>query len=585
MTAPVLVLGDDDRSCLTIVRSLGRRGIEVWLATESPETLVRRSRYASRTIVLPSTKLDVDGWAAGLLDLLRRNAFDLVIPTSDNVLVPLMGRRAEFESLGRFAMPDDVGFQHTYAKDRTLALAGRVNVPAPPTRVVRHAGDLDAVLREPPFPFPVIVKPNSSKVWKDGKRHDLRVRAVPDAAALEGAVAAALEFGSVLVQGRFPGVGVGQEFLASEGEILAAFQHERVHEPSRGGGSSYRKSAPLDDRMLACSKRLLAELRWTGVAMVEYKQDPVTRDFVLMEVNGRFWGSLPLAVSAGVDFPFYLYELLLRNARPSPPKYRPGVHARNVAKDLAWFQETRRELGRRASFPVIAREVAAGAKNVLLGREHFDTFTWDDPVPALVELRRGLSTTIRRTARRLADRFRSRRFERATSSVSWRRSRGAAVRRRLAASPRIVFLCRGNICRSPFAEALARQALDAAGLSRIETASAGTYPVAGRPSPPEALLAARETGVSLEDHRSRILDASLVRSAGAVVCMDLKDSRLLAEGFPDAKDKAFFLGTFGPERDVRIEDPWGRPLEEYRRCYEKIRAAVTGLVETLREHP
>jgi protein-tyrosine-phosphatase/predicted ATP-grasp superfamily ATP-dependent carboligase len=584
MTAPVLVLGDDDRSCLTIVRSLGRKRIEVWLATEDPDGLVRRSRFASRTIVLPSTKGSVDDWAAELLDLLRRNSFDLVIPSSDNVLVPVMGRRAEFESLARFAMPDEIGFRHTYAKDLTLALAARLDVPAPPTRVVRHPEDLDAFLREPPFPFPLVVKPSSSKVWKDGKRHDLHVRAVADTVVLRGAVAAALEFGPVLLQDHFPGVGVGQEFLASQGEILSAFQHERVHEPRRGGGSSYRKSAPLDDRMLACSKRLLAELRWTGVGMVEYKQDPLTGDFVLMEINGRFWGSLPLAVSAGMDFPFQLHQLLLRNARPSPSTYRSGVHARNVAKDLAWFQETRRELGRTA-FPVIAREIAAGARNALSGREHFDTFTWDDPGPAFAELRRGLSTTIRRTARRIADRFRTHRFERVTSSLSWRRSRGAALRRRMENSPRIVFLCRGNICRSPFAEAFARQALDAAGLAHIETASAGTYPVSGRVSPPEALLAAREAGVSLEEHRSRTLDPDLVRWAGAVVCMDLKDSRLLADGFPDAKDKAFFLGTFGPERDVRIDDPWGRPLEEYRRCYEKIRASANGLVQTLREQP
>ena len=585
MTAPVLVLGDDDRSCLTVVRSLGRHGIEVWLATESPATLVRRSRYARRVIELPSTKDDVEGWTAELLALLRGNAFDLVVPTSDNVLVPVMGRRGEFESLARFAMPDDSGFEQTYLKDRTLALAARVEVPAPPTRFVRDAGDLGALLRESPFPYPLVVKPNSSKVWKDGKRHDLRVRTVADAASLEGAVGAALEFGRVLVQDRCPGVGVGQEFLASDGEILAAFQHERVHEPRRGGGSSYRKSAPLDDRMLACSRRLLAELRWTGVAMVEYKQDPATREFVLMEINGRFWGSLPLAVSAGVDFPYYLHQLLLRNARPSPPAYRPGVHARNVSKDLAWFQETWGEMGGAAALPVIAKEIAAGARNVLAGREHFDTFTRDDPAPALAELRRGLSATIRKTARRLGDRVRRRRFELVTSSASWRRARGEALRRRLEASPRIVFLCRGNICRSPFAEALARRGLDAAGLPRIETTSAGTYPVAGRPSPPEAQIAAQGFGVSLDGHRSRTLDHSLVRWAGALVCMDLKDARLLDEGFPDAKGKAFFLGTFGPEPDVAIADPWGRPLEEYRRSYEKIRASVNGLVEILRERP
>jgi protein-tyrosine-phosphatase/predicted ATP-grasp superfamily ATP-dependent carboligase len=582
MSAPVLVLGDDDRSCLTIVRSLGRHGLDVWLATENPDTLVRRSRYARRTVLLPSTRADVDRWAAELEALLRKNAFDLVIPCSDNVLVPVVKRRAEFEALARFALPDDVGFEHTYSKDRTLALADRLDVPTPGTRVVRQRSELAALLTTPPFPFPLVVKPNSSKVWKDGKRQDLRVRTVADASALEAAAAAALEFGLVLVQRRFPGVGVGQEFLASQGEILAAFQHERVHEPRRGGGSSYRKSADLDERMLACSKRLLGELRWTGVAMVEYKQDPETRDFVLMEINGRFWGSLPLAVAAGVDFPYYLHQLLVRNERPSPPRYRAEVYARNVAKDLAWFSETRREVGGAAGWAVVAKEIARGARNAVAGREHLDTLTRDDPAPALAELGRGIAASVRKNLRRTADRARRLRFDLVTSSTAWRRARGAALRRSLRDSPRIVFLCRGNICRSPFAEALAKKALDENGPSGIETSSAGTYPVAGRSSPPEARIAAQGFGLSLDEHRSRILDEPLVRWAGAVVCMDRKDARLLADGFPGAKEKTFFLGTFGPERNILIDDPWGKPLEEYRRCYERIRVSVNGLVDALR---
>jgi protein-tyrosine-phosphatase len=408
---------------------------------------------------------------------------------------------------------------------------------------------------------------------------------VGDRRELETAAAAALEFGLVLVQSRCPGVGVGQEFLASQGEILAAFQHERVHEPRRGGGSSYRKSAELDESMLACSRRLLGELRWTGVAMVEYKQDLQTRDFVLMEINGRFWGSLPLAVAAGVDFPYDLYQLLVRNVRPSPPTYRPEIYARNMAKDLAWFSETRRELRGSAGWAAVAKEIARGARNAVAGREHLDTLTRDDPAPALVELGRGLAASIRKNAGRVADRARRLPFDLVSGSAALRRKRGASLRRSLSVCPRIVFLCRGNICRSPFAERVTRRMLDAHGLATVETASAGTYPVAGRPSPPEAMTAAQTFGVSLDDHRSRILDGALAEWAGAILCMDLKDARLLAESFPSARKKTFLLGTFGDRRRVVIDDPWGKTLDEFRRCYETIQGSVTGLVSTLRRQP
>ena len=75
------------------------------------------------------------------------------------------------------------------------------------------------------------------------------------------------------------------------GEVLLAFQHVRLHEPPRGGGSSYRMSTALTPELLDASVRLLKSVDYTGVAMVEFKVDPKTGRWALMEVNGRFWGS------------------------------------------------------------------------------------------------------------------------------------------------------------------------------------------------------------------------------------------------------------------------------------------------------
>ena len=78
----VLVLGDDNRSCLTIVRSLGRQGLEVWLGPETRDSIVPRSRYVRRTIPMPSTKHRVDEWLDRLEELLSREKVDLVMPFS-----------------------------------------------------------------------------------------------------------------------------------------------------------------------------------------------------------------------------------------------------------------------------------------------------------------------------------------------------------------------------------------------------------------------------------------------------------------------------------------------------------------------
>src|SRR5262245_54799435 len=289
---------------------------------------------------MPSTKDRVDAWLDRLEELLSREKVDLVIPCSDHALVPMAQQRARFEPLARLAVPDDFGFEHTYLKSKTLALADRMGVPIPKTTLVEKPEDLAGILDANPA-FPLIVKPVSSNVWKDGARFDLKVRTASDPSSLESIARGLLEIGPVLIQSYFEGRGVGQEFLAADGEVVDVFQHERVHEPLSGGGSSYRMSVSPDERMLECSKRLLSSLRWTGVAMVEYKQNVTTGEFVLMEINGRFWGSLPLAVASGVDFPYRAYRV--HRGEPVPPAdpYRRGLYCRNLGKDLAWWKEAR----------------------------------------------------------------------------------------------------------------------------------------------------------------------------------------------------------------------------------------------------
>ncbi len=106
-----------------------------------------------------------------------------------------------------------------------------------------------------------------------------------------------------------PGPGVGVFLLLWEGKLRAAFAHRRLREkPPSGGVSVYRESIALDPVLLERSRRLLESFGWQGVAMVEYKIDERTGTPILMEINGRFWGSLQLAVDAGVDFPRLLIE-------------------------------------------------------------------------------------------------------------------------------------------------------------------------------------------------------------------------------------------------------------------------------------
>src|SRR5262249_27120763 len=138
-------------------------------------------------------------------------------------------------------------------------------------------------------------------------------------------------------------------------------------------------------------------------------------------------------------------------------------------------------------------------------------------------------------------------------------------------SPRVLFMCYGNICRSPFAALYAQHQAEQLGIDGIEFLSAGTYPKQGRSSPPEAVRAASDFGIDLSPHRSCIADDHLINSAGMIVCMDFKNYDELHRAWPDAADRIFLLGSFdGRSNHPVIADPWGGPASEFRRCYARI---------------
>jgi hypothetical protein len=123
--------------------------------------------------------------------------------------------------------------------------------------------------------------------------------------------------------------------LFDRGTLVAEFAHRRLREkPPAGGVSVLSESRPVDPRLRDFAVKMLGPLGWHGVAMMEYKQDRRTGECVLMEVNGRFWGSLELAVAAGVDFPFLAYQLAQGERPASAPAYAAGVRNRWLLGDL-----------------------------------------------------------------------------------------------------------------------------------------------------------------------------------------------------------------------------------------------------------
>jgi predicted ATP-grasp superfamily ATP-dependent carboligase len=255
-------------------------------------------------------------------------------------------------------------------------------------RVERRDSAVDLAAFAPPY----VVKPAHSVAGDAGARARHPVVHAADANEVRTVLARlpATAF-PVLVQERITGAGVGVFLLVWNGELLAAFAHRRLREkPPAGGVSVYAESITVDQAVLARSRALVDRFGWNGVAMVEYKLDGVTAEPVLMEVNGRFWGSLQLAIDAGVDFPHLLVDAVL--GRPVTPvtAWKAGVRGRwfwgDMDHALARLRRSARALHLAPDAPGRLATLA-GMAAATLRLSHDQVFRLADPGPALRELR------------------------------------------------------------------------------------------------------------------------------------------------------------------------------------------------------
>jgi len=139
----------------------------------------------------------------------------------------------------------------------------------------------------------------------------------------------------------------------------------------------------------------------------------------------------------------------------------------------------------------------------------------------------------------------------------------------------VLFVCSGNICRSPMAEAYFRGVASRVGLADVVIGSRGTLGIDGAPASRDAIESMREIGVDLSAHRSEGLDEAAVQAADLVIAMSHHHLVYMAQNHPEGDGERFLLRAFqkgaAPDPNPRdLEDPIGRRLEFYREQREQI---------------
>jgi predicted ATP-grasp superfamily ATP-dependent carboligase len=385
-----LVLDGQTNQALACVRSLGRAGYDVFVAATRPRPLAAWSRFARGRFHLSGETPDA---FAALRRWAIARGITLVLPLTERSCVLCNLERAAWEAEGiTVGSAPAALLRLAFDKARTFELARQAGVAIPPTRVPSTMAEARTAAAE--VGFPCVVKSRFSNAW-DGTRFlaDPGTSYVQTAAELEAAVTLHRQGEHwPLIQGFVPGQGKGVFALFETGHPVAWFAHERLRDvrPS-GSGSSLRRSAPLEPRLLEPAERLLAAMGWHGPVMVEFRDDGIHAP-CLMEVNGRFWGSLQLAVSAGADFPQWWAAILRGQHVERRAGYAAGLTVRWVWGDVKRFLYIL--AGAPAGYPGSYPTVFQGLRE-LLGRQPAGTRseTWqpDDRWPAVGEWIQGLA--------------------------------------------------------------------------------------------------------------------------------------------------------------------------------------------------
>jgi len=586
----VIIVGAEPRKVVTIARSLRRAGVRCMVATPRGESLRVSSRAIAGTLRLHG---DVAEQAEVLARLARSEGAGWVVPTSDETLNIVSAAYRELSRSCAVGTPPPAIVQRVLDKSVLLETALNAGVPAPVPVAIARAGNLESVLSR--LRFPLVARPRDASAKS---AHDFKWRIFTSADELRATFATQSRFGEgLLFHPYHEGQSVGVEILLSKGELITSFQHRRLSEtPSSGGVTVVAVSEAVDARLLEHSVRLLRALEWDGVASVKFRRESATSEASLMDVSGHFWGSLPLDIAAGMDFPLFAWQLS-QGITPSPPaSYRHGIRVRWTAGSLAragsvfaYPPKDRVPLG--AALRQLGTDFASGTRSAL--------WSWADPLPAQQEVAHVLIQSAKDATKFVVRSI-------VPGSLLWvakdsrnlvAERRPTYVRRRLlrmlgaeraVSLPRpaksVLFVCHGNIMRSAAAAGFLRDELRAAGVANVRIGSAGTHAHDGRPADARAQDAARQLGLSLREHAATRLTSKLVADYDVIFAMDDLNYVNILATFPESRRKLRLFGGMsesGSYRAHEIPDPYMTSAGEVNATIGSIKGYVAMLARAL----
>lgn len=387
-----LILDGQLKSALAAVRSLGRAGITVSVGAERETGMALHSRSASARFVYPSPYADQKSF----IDVVKKEAERLgdkpvVYAFSDATYLSLYMYRTELSECATLVFPESMSVEIAFDKAATYSLARVSGVPTIATYTPETKEEVVQLSEK--ITYPAVIKTRRSVTWKDGVGIFGSASFVQTKEELQRSFFALREkLGeSPLVQDLLLGEEYGVEMLARKGNVYARVTHHRLRSLSPTGGASVLKETlhegDLKNALEGYAEKLVKKLSWEGPIMVEFKVDSDTREPKLMEINGRFWGSLPLSIIAGVDMP-YLYYLHATKGivPPQVAVAREGIVSNHFFGDVLHLVRVLVKADPMRIYLYPTRMQAIRDFCVLPLGTKADVWSFQDPKPAVMEV-------------------------------------------------------------------------------------------------------------------------------------------------------------------------------------------------------
>ncbi|HBG05055.1 MAG: hypothetical protein A2075_16575 [Geobacteraceae bacterium GWC2_58_44] len=289
------------RSSYAALRNLSSHGLNVTVADSYRFGMCQSSRLKKNFALYPSHYDDEKAFVDKIVDLCEVNGIRLLMPSHNETEV-LARHRYRFPGMLGSLLPNAVHCELFNNKARTYDFAQSTGIPVPKKIAYLSPDQLAERISACGIAKTVIklLTGNSGKgvFYADtpGEAQEMAQKLIEQYA---------------LPPERFPqveeriyGEGWGCSALYWHGEPITFFSHRRLREKIATGGTSTFRESARNEQLREITGKLLGKIGWHGLAMVEYKICPETGKIWFIEVNPRLWGSIPLAISAGVEFPY-----------------------------------------------------------------------------------------------------------------------------------------------------------------------------------------------------------------------------------------------------------------------------------------